>query len=80
MRQSQVPAARAIVRRGIRRGELAAGTPVTLLLDTLAGGAMVHAMTTPPDRRADLARNLGTRAERLVNFLLRAVSVPATQA
>jgi AcrR family transcriptional regulator len=79
MRQSQVLAARAIVRRGIQRGELAADTPVTLLLDTLVGGAMMHAMTTPPDKRADLARNLGTHAERLVNFLLRAVTVPATQ-
>ena len=79
LRQSQVTAARAIVRRGIQRGELDAGTPVTLLLDTLAGGAMMHAMTTPTDKRADLARNLGTHAERLVNFLLRAVTVPATQ-
>ena len=79
MRQSQVLAARAIVRRGIQRGELAADTPVTLLLDTLVGGAMMHAMTTPPDKRADLANNLGTHAERLVNFLLRAVTVPATQ-
>ena len=79
MRQSQVLAARAIVRRGIQRGELAADTPVTLLLDTLVGGAMMHAMTTPPDKRADLARNLGAHAEQLVNFLLRAVTVPAAQ-
>jgi AcrR family transcriptional regulator len=79
MRQSQVLAARAIVRRGIQRGELPADTPVTLLLDTLAGGAMMHAMTTPPDRRADLTRNLGTHAGRLVDFLLRAVTIPAVQ-
>ena len=79
LRQSQVLAARAIVRRGIQRGELAADAPVTLLLDTLVGGAMMHAMTTPPDKRADLTRNLGTYAERLVNFLLRAVTVPAAQ-
>jgi len=79
MRQSQVLAARAIVRRGMQRGELAADTPVTLLLDTLVGGAMTHAMTTPPDKQADLARNLGTHAEQLVNFLMRAVTVPAAQ-
>jgi len=79
LRQSQVLAARAIVRRGIQRGELAADTPVTLLLDTLVGGAMMHAMTTPPDKRADLARNLGSYAEQLVGFLLRAVSVPAAK-
>ena len=59
MRQAQVLAARAIVRRGIDRGELAPGTSVTLLLDTLIGGAMMHAMVTPDERRADLARNTG---------------------
>ena len=51
MRRSQVLAARAIVRRGIERGELAPDAPDTLLLDTLTGGAMMHALTTPPDRR-----------------------------
>jgi AcrR family transcriptional regulator len=74
VRRSQVLAARAIVRRGIDRGELAADTPVTLLLDTLAGGAMMHALTTPPDRKADLARDVRTYAKHLVSFLLRAVA------
>jgi hypothetical protein len=69
-----VLAARAIVRRGIDRGELAADAPVTLLLDTLTGGAMMHALTTPPERRADLAQHSRAHAERLVGFLLRAVS------
>ncbi len=77
MRRAQVLAARAIVRRGIDRGELAAGTSVTLLLDTLVGGAMMHALSTPADKRADLARNIGAHATRLVNFLLRAVTAPA---
>jgi AcrR family transcriptional regulator len=76
MRRAQTLAARAIVRRGIDRGELAAGTSVTLLLDTLVGGAMMHALSTPPEKRADLARNVSSQAERLVNFLLRAVAVP----
>lgn len=76
MRRAQTLAARAIVRRGIDRGELAAGTSVTLLLDTLVGGAMMHALSTPPERRADLARNVSSQAERLVNFLLRAVAAP----
>ena len=62
MRQAQVLAARAIVRRGIDRGELAPDTSVTLLLDTLIGGAMMHAMVTPDDRRADLARSTGAYA------------------
>jgi AcrR family transcriptional regulator len=77
MQRSQVLAARAIVRRGIDRGELAAGTSATLLLDTLVGGAMMHALNTPPDRRDDLARDIGTHAERLVDFLMRAVTTPA---
>jgi AcrR family transcriptional regulator len=74
LRRSQVLAARAIVRRGVERGELTADVPVTLLLDTLAGGAMMHALTTPPDRRADLARDVRSYAARLVSFLLDAVA------
>jgi AcrR family transcriptional regulator len=74
MERAQVLAARAIVRRGIERGELAGDTPVTLLLDTLAGGAMMHALTTPPHHRATLTRDIRTHAEALVSFLLRAVS------
>jgi AcrR family transcriptional regulator len=77
MRRAQTLAARAIVRRGIDRGEVAADTSVTLLLDTLVGGAMMHAMSTPPDRRADLARNISAHAERLVDFLMRAVTTLA---
>lgn len=81
IRRSQVLAARAIVRRGIGRGELAADAPVTLLLDTLAGGAMMHALTTPPDYRESLTRDIRGHAERLVGFLLRAVGgQPAGQA
>jgi hypothetical protein len=45
-----------------------------LLLDTLIGGAMMHAMVTPDDRRADLARSTGSYAAHLVSFLLRAVT------
>jgi AcrR family transcriptional regulator len=78
VRRSEVLAARAIVRRGIARGELAAGTPVTLLLDTLAGGAMMHALSTPPDLKADLARDVRNYAGHLVSFLLRAVAAPSS--
>ncbi len=76
MRLSQTLAARAIVRRGISRGEIPPATSVTLLLDTLVGGAMVHAMSTPADRREDLARKIGVQAARLVDFLMRAVTTP----
>ena len=74
MRHAQVLAARDIVQRGIDRSELAADTSVTLLLDTLIGGAMMHAMVTPDDRRAELARSTGAYAAQLVSFLLRAVT------
>ena len=77
VRRSQVLAARAIVRRGIDRGELTPDTPVTLLLDTLAGGAMMHALSTPPDRKDSLTRDIRTHAGQLVSFLLRAVTTQA---
>jgi AcrR family transcriptional regulator len=70
MSRSQVLAARAIVRRGIRRGELPAATSVTLLLDTLCGGAMMHAMSAPPELRERVAREAGDYAAQLVDFLL----------
>jgi AcrR family transcriptional regulator len=76
MRLAQTRAARAIVRRGIARGELPAGTSVTLLLDTLVGGAMMHAMSTPDDKRAALVRDTRRHARRLVDFLLNAVTAP----
>jgi hypothetical protein len=61
-----------MVRRGIARGELAPDAPVTLLLDTLAGGAMMHVLSTPPDLKANLDRDVRGHAERLVSFLLSA--------
>jgi AcrR family transcriptional regulator len=73
MRASQILAARAIVRRGIDRAEIPVTTSVTLLLDTLGGGAMNHALTTPPELRAHLAGRTREYAVRLVDFLLRAV-------
>jgi AcrR family transcriptional regulator len=76
VRLSAVLAARAMVRRAVERGELTPDVEETLLLDTLTGGAMMHALTTPPQRRADLARHGRAHAERLVGFLLRAVSRP----
>ena len=74
LRRAQALAARAIVRRGIGRGEVAPDTSVTLLLDTLIGGAMMHALITPEDRKADLARNTAAYAGQLVSFLMRAVT------
>ncbi|WP_433201759.1 TetR/AcrR family transcriptional regulator [Dactylosporangium sp. CS-047395] len=70
LHKAQIAAARAIVRRGIDRGELPATVSVTLLLDTLVGGAMMHAISTPADKRAALAADTPRHARRLVDFLL----------
>ena len=78
IRQSQVLAARAIVRRAIERGELPAGTPVTLLLDTLSGAVMNHVQTTPVEARDELARSVGSYSRRLVDFLLANATASAT--
>lgn len=75
MVQAQIRAARAIVRRGMRRGELPEGTSVTYLLDALCGGAMNHALTTrlvPPEVR-DSAPPAAEFAERFVDFVLTSV-------
>ncbi|WP_151772121.1 TetR/AcrR family transcriptional regulator [Streptomyces abyssomicinicus] len=73
--QAQILAARAVVRRGIRRGELPEGTSVTFLLDALCGGAMNHCLATPPERRAGLVDAAGEYAERFVDFVLASVLV-----
>ncbi|MFE5395966.1 TetR/AcrR family transcriptional regulator [Streptomyces sp. NPDC056568] len=76
--EAQILAARAVVRRGIRRGELPEDTSVTFLLDALCGGAMNHALAMPPERRAELAPTAGEYAERFVDFVLASVLVGRT--
>jgi hypothetical protein len=71
---SQVLAARGIVRRGIRRGEIPEGTSITLLLDTLVGGATTHANAAPIQLRDTLRADAARYAEQLVDFLLTAVN------
>ena len=44
-----VRATRAIIRRGIERGELPATTSVALVADLIAGAVTNHVHTTPPD-------------------------------
>jgi len=72
-RTAQIQAARGIVRRGIARGELPATTSVTLLLNTVIGGAMMHALGTQPEKRPALAADTARQAHRLVDFLMQAV-------
>ncbi|BBH69903.1 TetR family transcriptional regulator [Actinoplanes sp. OR16] len=71
MRDAQLRAARAIVRRGIDRGELPDTVSITMLLDTLVGGAMMHALSSPADRDEDPAAH----ARQLVDFLLHSALV-----
>jgi AcrR family transcriptional regulator len=76
LRESQVLAARATVRRGIRRGDVPADTSVTLLLDTLCGGVLMHVITTPAPLREQLIADADGYANRIVDFLLRSVLDP----
>jgi AcrR family transcriptional regulator len=70
-RRAQLTAARAMIRRGIERGEIRADTSPTLLLDTLCGGVAILVTSTPDARRAEI--DVEGYAERIVTFLLRAV-------
>ena len=74
LRASQVLAARAMVRRGIRRGEIPENASVTLLLDTLCGGVAMHVSSTPAHLLPRLVTDAHDYAERLVDFLLRATT------
>lgn len=73
MAQAQILAARAIVRRGIRRGEVPEDISVTFLLDALCGGAMNHALTVPTALRTSRSETAGDYAEQFVDFVLAAV-------
>ncbi|MGA8987581.1 TetR/AcrR family transcriptional regulator [Aeromicrobium sp.] len=76
-RESQVRAARATVRRGIARGELAADASVTLLLDTLFGAALMHALVTPDALALRNTSDIDEYATTLADFVLAAASLPA---
>ena len=77
LRRSQIAAGRAMVRRGIARGDVHADTSVTMLLDCLVGGVMNHVQSTPPELEAQLVDNVDDYARSLVDFLLGAVAAPA---
>ncbi|WP_309238491.1 TetR/AcrR family transcriptional regulator [Actinoplanes aureus] len=76
-RRSQTSAARAIVHRGIDRGQLGRETSVTLLLDSISGGALNHALVTPARLRAKVAAGADQYAEDLVDFVLASVTTAA---
>ncbi|GAA1202202.1 TetR/AcrR family transcriptional regulator [Prauserella alba] len=70
LRQAQVKAARAMVRRGIRRGDLPDDSSVTLLLDTLCGGVIAHILSTPQHLEEAVQAGLDEFTDNLVGFLL----------
>ncbi len=70
---AQTAAMRAITQRGIARGDLPETTPVTLMLDALFGGLLMHYMATPPARIRKLAKDGDAYTEALVDMVLAAV-------
>ena len=74
LKQQQILAARAIVRRAIARGELPEGTSVTLLLDTLCGAASMHAQAAPAALRPAQQARAEEYAASLVDYVLAAAS------
>jgi AcrR family transcriptional regulator len=72
IREAHVLAVRRIVRRGIRRGDLPKGAPVTLVLDALFGGLLMHVRTTPPSPGDEPSRQTEVYVDRLVEFVLSA--------
>jgi AcrR family transcriptional regulator len=62
LNESRLLTARAIVRRGVERGELPAGTPTTLLLELVTGAVLSHVLfaQAPPGDDAYVERLVGT--------------------
>lgn len=74
--EANVTATRRITRRAVKRNDLPAGTPITLLLDALFGGLLMQCLTTPPSRTPELAERADVYTAGLVDFVLAAVSAP----
>jgi AcrR family transcriptional regulator len=66
-------AARAIVHRGITRGELPAHTSVTLVTDIIAGAVLNHILATPLHLREQMLKQLDRYIEDLVDLVLTGV-------
>lgn len=70
LNESRLRTARAIVRRGIERGELAPATPTTLLLELVTGAVLSHVLFAPAAPRPDGDDDY---VDRLVTLVLHAV-------
>lgn len=67
---TNILAARAIVHRGVARGELPEGTSATLLIDIVAGAVLNHVLATPLHLREQMMQQLDRYLEDLVDFVL----------
>lgn len=72
VRAGQVAAARRIVRRAVDRGELPPDAPVTLVIDTLCGAAMLRPVAVPERLRGRATATRSRYARDLVDFVLAA--------
>jgi AcrR family transcriptional regulator len=70
---TSILAARAIVHRGIVRGELPEGTSATLITDIIAGAVLNHVLATPLNLREQMLKQLDRYVEDLVDLVLTAV-------
>jgi hypothetical protein len=68
--EARVTAARAIVRRGVTRGQLAPGTSATLVLDAVRGAMLNHALATPDHLRPVVSAGGDRCAAELVDLVL----------
>ncbi len=69
-----VEGARALLNGALKRGDLPAGSPADLLLDSLYGAVLIKILLSSPDERARLAGHPRGYAEPLVDFVLGAMT------
>lgn len=70
---ANILAARAIVHRGIVRGELPKGTSATLVTDIIAGAVLNHILATPLNLREQMLQQLDRYIEDLVDLVITGV-------
>jgi AcrR family transcriptional regulator len=69
-----VEGARALLNGALKRGDLPAGSPADLLLDSLYGAVLIKILLSSPDERARLASHPHGYAAPLVDFVLGAMT------
>ncbi len=72
---TSILAARAIVHRGIARGELPEGTSATLVTDIIAGAVLNHVLATPVHLCEQMVTHLDRYVEDLVDLVLAGVGI-----